>query len=231
MIRRTILFALALATPAAAVPTDIVVRALSQGAKFIGTGMGGAEVVVSVPATGAVLARGQISGGTGDTQRIMAGSPRGTPLAGESAAAFKATVDLANPVLVAVQVRAPLNAGAQAITVTQQRWLIPGAPVQGDGWVLEIPGLSVSASAEGRTVTALVRMQCGCPIEPGGLWDAARFSVIAWQGPGTAPVKTALPFAGTTGTFRATLPAKGPTLLVASDSLTGATSVQTIEVP
>jgi hypothetical protein len=231
MIRALFALLLLFAAPAQAVPTDIVVRALSQGAKFIGSGMGGAEVTVTVPATGAILARGQITGGTGDTQRIMAGAPRGSAIADDKAAAFKATIDLAGPVLVELRVRAPLNAGAHAITVTQQRWLVPGAPVAGDGWVVEIPGLAMDASADGRTVTALVRMQCGCPIDPGGLWDAGRFRVEAWQGPAKAPVKTALPFAGSTGTFRATLPMRGPTLVIATDTQTGTTSVQQITLP
>src|SRR3546814_20542480 len=68
---------------------------------------------------------------------------------------------------------------------TCERWLVPGISA-GDGWVVELPGLAievdgVSAMIAGRaaTVTAKVALMCGCPITPGGLWDAADHVVTA----------------------------------------------------
>lgn len=59
--------ALALAPAGYAEPTEIIVRVLARGGKFIGTSMGGAEVVVRDAASGQVLARGTTEGGTGAT--------------------------------------------------------------------------------------------------------------------------------------------------------------------
>ena len=60
MNRLIMIAALLGATPALAVPTPVTVRVLSQGAKFIGTGMGGVDVVLADAATGAKLAEGRI---------------------------------------------------------------------------------------------------------------------------------------------------------------------------
>ena len=54
---RLIAFAAFLAaSPALAVPTPVTVRVLSQGAKFIGTGMGGMKVVIADSDSGKALA-------------------------------------------------------------------------------------------------------------------------------------------------------------------------------
>jgi hypothetical protein len=57
----------------------------------------------------------------------------------------------------------------------------------GDGLVLEIPGMVVQILAPapvegvdaqgGVTVSAQVVMGCGCPLEPGGLWDSRRMEI------------------------------------------------------
>ena len=54
-----------------AAETRVMVRARTKDAKFIGTSMGGALVVIRKADTGEVLASGLTSGGTGDTRRIM----------------------------------------------------------------------------------------------------------------------------------------------------------------
>ena len=56
MNRLILIAALLGATPALAVPTPVTVRVLSQGAKFIGTGMGGVDVVLADAVTGTKLA-------------------------------------------------------------------------------------------------------------------------------------------------------------------------------
>lgn len=217
----TRLFALALmlaATPALAVPTPVTVRVLSQGAKFIGSGMGGMAVTLSNARTGKPLAFGQISGGTGDTARIMNGAPRGTPVADAASAAFATAIDIAEPTEVRVEVKGPLKQGVTPVTASATRWLIPGQPVAGDGWVVELPGLALTARREAGQVVADVSMLCGCPINNESLWQASRFTLEAWVG----GQRVVLPFAGQTGRFAGAVPA-GAGWVTAIDSLTGAT--------
>ena len=84
------------------------------------------------------------AGSTGDTARIMTGGPRGTPLADEASAAFRTRIDIDEPRLVEVVAYGPLAQPQAAVRVTAQRWIVPGRPAtQGDGWVLELPGLVV----------------------------------------------------------------------------------------
>lgn len=210
---------LALATPALAVPTPVAVRVLSQGAKFIGDGMGGVEVTLTDVATGRVLQQGKVTGSTGDTARIMPGAPRGTPMASEGVATFAATLDIKEPTEIRLTVNGPLKPAGTAVSLTTTRWLIPGQPIAGDGWVVELPGLALTARREGGRVVADVSMLCGCPIAPGTLWDASRFRIDAWVGDRRVP----LSFAGQTGRFAGEVPA-GATWVTALDSLSGASS-------
>jgi len=67
--------------------------------------------------------------------------------------------------------------------------LVPGRHVRGEGIVLELYGFIVElleptsspGDREGRTlpVRARVRMLCGCPTEPGGLWDSNGYTIEA----------------------------------------------------
>jgi hypothetical protein len=223
MNRLILISALLAATPALAVPTPVTVRVLSQGAKFIGTGMGGVDVVVSDAATGTPLAHGRIEGGTGDTARIMNGNPRGTPVADAQSAGFSAMIDIDEPRRVNVMVRGPLKPAGTIVSVLSSHWLIPGQPVVGDGWVVELPGLALTARREGGQVVADVSMLCGCPIAPGTLWDEKRFELKAWVGGAAVPLK----WAGQTGRFAAAVPA-GATWVTAVDTLSGATSAAKI---
>lgn len=190
---RTLIAALlfaALVTSAQAEPTDITVRVLARDAKFIGSSMGGARITISDAETGEVLAQGLTEGDTGDTKRIMT-SPRsrGEGLATEGAAAFTATIDLDRPRQVRVTAEGPVEFPGSANTVSATQWVVPGRHmVAGDGWVLEMPGLVVNlhdlpeAIAAGETldVRATVEMMCGCPLTPGGLWDADEFKIRAY---------------------------------------------------
>jgi hypothetical protein len=215
--------ALLAATPALAVPTPITVRVLSQGAKFIGSGMGGVDVVIADPDTGAALAQGRITGGTGDTAKIMNGAPRGTAIADDGAAKFETTLDISEPKLVRLMVLGPTQPNGVAVSKLENRWLIPGQPVAGDGWVVELPGLALKARREGGRVIADVSMLCGCPIAPGTLWDEGRFRINAWVDGKAVP----LGFAGQTGRFAADVPA-GAEWVTAVDTLSGATSAAKI---
>ena len=223
MKRLIALAALFAATPALAVPTQVTVRVLSQGAKYIGTGMGGVDVVLADAATGAKLAEGRIAGGTGDTARIMNGAPRGTPTADANSAAFTTTIDISEPREIRVMVMGPFKPAGVAVSSQETRWLIPGQPVVGDGWVLELRGLALTARREGGQVVADVSMLCGCPIAPGTLWDEKRFALKAWVAGSAVPLK----WAGQTGRFAAAVPA-GATWVTAVDTLSGATSAAKI---
>lgn len=226
MNRAIALAALFAATPALAVPTPVTVRVISQGAKFIGTGMGGVMVELADATTGTPLATGRIEGGTGDTAKIMPGSPRGTAMADDKTAKFDTMLDISAPTAVRVTVKGPLKPEGVAVTATTTRWLLPGQPVVGDGWVVELQGLALTARREGGQVVADVSMLCGCPIAPGTLWDEKRFELKAWVRGAAVPLK----WAGQTGRFAADVPA-GATWVTAVDTLSGATSAARIVAP
>ena len=144
LVRLPALILAGLPVAAAAEPTDLVIRVISEGGKFVGTSMGGAEIIVRDVRSGEVLAHGRTAGSTGDTARSMKGGPRGTPLADETAAAFRTTIDIDEPRLVEVEAYGPLAQPQAAVRVTSQRWVLPGrGATQGDGWLLELPGLVV----------------------------------------------------------------------------------------
>ncbi|MDR3507463.1 MAG: hypothetical protein P4L64_06155 [Caulobacteraceae bacterium] len=173
------------AQSAAAEPTHVVVRALAKDAKFIGDSMGGVDITLTDAASGGALAHGITAGATGDTKRIVV-EPRvrGQALSTPEAARFDALVDIDRPTLVRAEARGPLGKPGAQITVTSTMWLLPGKAVEGDGWVLEFPGLVVepvwtSAAPDSLRIGAKVTLMCGCPIEPGGHWDAAQYEVKA----------------------------------------------------
>lgn len=175
----------ALAVAARAEPTHVMVRAQSLDAKFIGTHMGGVRITLRDARSGAILAQGITAGGTGDTGTIMKKPrERGAPLADGDTAGFDAVLDIAKPTLVDVEASGPVGKPASSINVASSLWVIPGRNVGGDGWILTLPGLvlepSVQAAPNGALqVAAKVTLMCGCPIEPGGIWDAANYSVEA----------------------------------------------------
>jgi len=177
--------------PVVAEPTEIVVRAISKGAKFIGTSMGGVQATLRAADTGEILATGITAGDTGDTARIMKEPrARGGVLANDSAAKYVAILDLDRPRRIEVTALGPMAQPQAATRVSATQWVVPGKHVNGgDGWLLEIPGLVVDvlqppahvklAGTQTVALSANVTMMCGCPIEPGGLWDASGFEVSA----------------------------------------------------
>ena len=182
------LAAACLAFPALAEPTEVTVRIISQDAKFVGTSMGGVRITLSNAQTGEVLAEGMTEGGTGDTAKIMHSEGRSPDRADASAAAFVTTLDLSEPALVTMEAHGPLGYPGSAMSISQQRWIMPGEAVTaGGGWIAELPGLVIAPDVrmDGPMVqiAAKVSPMCGCPIAPGGLWDAAEYEVEAslWQ--------------------------------------------------
>jgi hypothetical protein len=183
----------ALVTESKAVePTVIEVRVLSKGAKFVGTSMGGASVLIRDADSGELLAQGVTQGSTGDTDRIMVEPRRKQkPLATADAAVFRAELDLQQPRQIEVQASGPRVARQATNTVRVTQWVVPGKHLdQGDGLLLELPGLvvnilspPVATSRQGVPQSielhANVTTMCGCPITPGGLWDADQYEIQA----------------------------------------------------
>lgn len=147
MSRRTTIATLALALlagPALAEPTAITIRPISHDGKFIGDSMGGVRVRLTEAASGRELAAGTTSGTTGDTRKLVVEPRRRqTPIHTPDASAFRAVVDIERPTLVRVEATGPLGKPDAQITVSAMRWLLPGQPLDGDGWTLEFPGLAI----------------------------------------------------------------------------------------
>ena len=170
--------------------TEVMIRAQSKDAKFIGTSIGGAKVIVKDAETGEILAEGLTQGSTGDTDRIVKQPrERGKQLADENTAGFLAELDIDKPTFVTVEVIAPWNKKQARVTSSTQLWVIPGKDIAGDGVVLEVPGFVVDIlspqtheripSDEEVEITANVVMMCGCPLTSGGVWDADGYEVKA----------------------------------------------------
>jgi hypothetical protein len=207
-------------------PTEITVRVLAKDSKFIGTSMGGMRIVLRDAQTGEILKTGVTQGGTGDTALIMHEN-RGSRavLSDDSAAKFTTTLDLDEPRLVEAEAYGPLAQPQAATRVLATQWVVPGRNVTGgDAWVLELPGLvvdvlappahiRVSREAGDVDVRANVVMMCGCPIEPGGMWDADKLEVKAIvRRNGDRISEIPLAYAGQTSQFAAKVPAKEPGL-------------------
>ena len=107
--------------------------------------------------------------------------------------------------------------------MTATQWVVPGrAPGGSEGWILEMPGFAVdvlsppahvrlSGGRENVEVRANVTMMCGCPIEPGGLWDADGYEVemiVLRNGERVAGVP--MSYAGQTSQFTGQVPVGGP---------------------
>ena len=140
----------------------------------------------------------------------------------DDAAKFVATIDLDEPRLIEVEAYGPLAQPQAAHRVSSTQWVVPGRNVSGgDGWVLELPGYVVDVLAPPAHVKlppettkvelrANVALMCGCPITPGGLWDADKLEVKALvkrNGEALPPVD--LKFAGETSQFAGSVPVFG----------------------
>ena len=200
--------------------TTVTVRVKSMDAKFIGTTMGGALVVIKDAETGEVLAKGLTIGGTGDTQKIMV-EPirRGVPITDSTAAKYETTIDISEPKLVTIEVYAPYAQRQSMIKNTSQVWLIPGKNILGEGLIIEVAGFSVNVitpqthemlklvgSKIKVPIRANVVMMCGCPITPNGIWDANKYEVKAIvKHNGVVSDEIPLTFANKTNTFEGML--------------------------
>lgn len=210
---------LGLASTAQAVPTDIVVHARAADAKFIGTSMGGAQVRIRDADSGRILAEGETRGSTGNTELIMKKPHTRYGSITEGAAQYKATLDIDEPVFLTVEVLAPHIKKQARVLAQTQTWLVPGKPIDGDGLVVEIPGMVVDilspqthgvrkAADSPFEIRANVVMMCGCPITDGGLWDGSQMDVAAIVRKDGEPYKTVpLKMQQEANTFAGQLPA------------------------
>lgn len=239
---------LAPAAPAAAEPTRLSVRVLSKGAKFVGSSMGGVLITVRDADTGELLASGTTRGTTGDTARIMKEAHgRGAVLSTPDAARFEAVLDLDRPRLLRVAAAGPLVQRQAANEVSLTQWAVPGRHLDGgDGLLLELPGFVVDVLAPpahvrlaGGTpeigIAANVTLMCGCPITPGGLWDAGAYEVRAWiERDGERVGDLPLAYAGSASQFAANWMAPGPgtyeILVFAHDPVNGNTGLDRTSV-
>ncbi|NJM54967.1 MAG: hypothetical protein HC841_02725 [Verrucomicrobiae bacterium] len=217
-----ILTSFAFASVAAAEPTKVTVRAASKDAKFIGSSIGGMRVTLTDTQTGEILATGVTKGTTGDTKRLM-NTPRqrGATLSDDKAAKFTATLNLDEPRLVKVTLFGPLTQKQSAVEVSATQWVVPGKHIDaGDAWTIEVPGMIVDVlsppahvklkgAPQTINLQANVMMMCGCPIEPGGIWDAGKFEVVALMTLDGKPLaRLPLTYAGKESQFGANFEAK-----------------------
>lgn len=197
------------------VPTTVVVRAVAQDAKIIGSGVGGARITIRDSHTGEVLASGIQEGGTGDTPAIMGDRPRsGGVFAVEGGAYFSAELQLSEPTAVVVEAAGPLGTDHAIQHASVSLLLVPGHDIVGDGVVITLHGFTVEvveapseATAGGPVaVRARITMLCGCPTQPGGMWDADEYDLsMELVGDAGAIVSAPLNYAGETSTYEGEL--------------------------
>ncbi|MFO7563909.1 MAG: hypothetical protein R6X02_14780 [Enhygromyxa sp.] len=200
---------------AQAAETQLEVRMINVGSKFLGDSVGGARVTIIDPDTNAVLAQGVTQGTTGDTELIMTDrQPHHASVVTADAAVFSTTLDLDRPRVVRVEATGPLDHPQALQTTTTTALLLPGRDRTGaQGIVLEVTGLIVDTHQVALTGSTLriqsqVMMLCGCPFTPGGLWDTDDLEVVAvvTRGEGDELVgETELVYAGSPSEFRGTL--------------------------
>lgn len=207
--------------------TQITVRALAFGGKFIGSHVGFATIDIYGPEdTAKPLASGLTNqglvantDGSGVTALIMDQPyPWGFPVRADQATDFTAEIQLDEPTVltfVATSVADP------RISASCNRLVLPGVPLTGAmAVVMVIPGLltALTEPAAGvsvvagtpTTITAQVRMMCGCLID-NLFWPAGNFSVVATISNGGESEALTLSYSGEPSFFSApyTFPSPG----------------------
>ena len=96
-----------------------MIRAKARDAKFIGTSLGGAHIIIRNKLNQRILAEGNTTGSTGNTDLIMkTPKVRGNSIADEQTGGFMAAIDIEEPTFVNIEVISPLNSKqAQAVVV------------------------------------------------------------------------------------------------------------------
>ena len=201
---------------ARATQTDVDVRVLARGAKFLGGYAAPVRVTLSDADTGEILAQGKTAGTTGDTANIMG---RAQKRSTEGSAVFRASLDIDRPRRVTLSVTGPLSQPQATTTATSTQWILPGHSLTaGDGWLVELPGLIVDIATPvayqtvkpGTTVPLHVgvTMLCGCALSDAGPWRARDMEVEASVVINGGAARTVpLRFDTGSGLFTADLPA------------------------
>lgn len=173
--------------------TNFMVTVRAKDAKFIGSSMGGAHVTIRNRANGDIVAEGNTSGGTGDTEKLMGASiSRDAELVTEDSARIEFSLELIEPIPVTVTASGPLSQPQSMATVSQDMVIIPGKDyASGNGIMLELPGFAVdilepAAATKEKfdakapvTVTANVVKMCGCTVEKDSPWPPERYEISA----------------------------------------------------
>jgi hypothetical protein len=175
------------------VPTQIDVRVIAKGGKYLGNDIGGALVTIHDVHTGELIAQGTTCGGSGLPNLMNICVTRAEVLSVDGASAFTVGLDLDEPRLLRVSAYGPLAAQQSANTVSLTQWVYPGKNISGGanggGFLLEVPGLVVQilnppthflpqTVPEQIEIRANVTMMCGCPIGKAP-WAPDQFEVIA----------------------------------------------------
>jgi len=175
-----------------ATETKIVIRAKARDAKFIGSSLGGAYVIIRSKTNQQILAEGKTTGSTGNTDLIMkTPKTRESSIVDGQTAGFLATIDIDEPTFVSIEVISPLNSKQAQAKASTELWLIPGKDILGDGIILEIPGFIIdilkprthqylslnSIKDKPFQFQANVVMMCGCVIDKGGVWNSDEIEV------------------------------------------------------
>jgi hypothetical protein len=203
--------------------TKISVRALAFGGKFVGEHVGFAMINIYGP-DGSPLASGLTNqglvantDGSGVTPLIMDQPyPWGYPVRADEATEFTAEIPLTEPTVLTFTATSIAD---PRISASCNRLVIPNVPLTGAmAVVMVIPGLltkltepaaeALIVAGSATTITAQVRMMCGCMID-NLFWPAANFNVQAIISGDDQPLT--LSFAGQPSLFSAsyTFPAPG----------------------
>lgn len=165
--------------------TQIMIRAMANDAKYIGTSVGGVRVMVKDAETDELLDEGWINGGTGDTDRLIKNPiHHGDLLTDESTAGYLATVDIDTPRLIKITVLGPYAYRQSLQEASITTWIIPGKDLLGDGITIKMPGFIADGwnqVLQGGVVEFYLdaSLLCGCPIKKNGLWDPKNYEAKA----------------------------------------------------
>lgn len=171
--------------------TNFTITVKARDAKFVGTAMGGAQVIIRDRRSGDILVQGRTLGGTGDTQKIMDGAlKRDAVIVDDNTAKFQFSMELFEPLPVTITATGPLDQPQATASVSEDTVLIPGKDyTHGNGIMMELPGFAVDildppANASVKLapdkpvpVSVNVLKMCGCHIVPDSPWPPERYEV------------------------------------------------------
>jgi hypothetical protein len=197
--------------------TKISVRALALGGKFIGQHVGFAKIDIygsdnpDKPLASGLTNQGLLANtdGSGVMALIMNEPyPWGYPVRADQATEFTAEIPLTEPTVLTFVATSMADS---RFSSSCDRLILPGVPLTGAmAVVMVIPGLltKLTEPAAGAsiiegtatTITAQVRMMCGCLID-NLFWPAANFNVEAIISNGGEAETLILNFSGTPSLF------------------------------